>query len=118
MVLPPYAVLDALHRGRGSVEMLSTLAEYAVFSELLALRGHSSDSLHAVQCAQAALLELASRGPAAEWTLPVAIYAVLSGWLTHYVGQLELAGLQGILLAHAELPAFVASRAIELKKAA
>jgi hypothetical protein len=118
MVLPPYAVLDALHRGQGSAEMLSTLADYAVFSELLAFRGHVPDSLNGVQRAQRALVEFTHRGAATQWALPDATYAVLTGWLLRYVEQLEHAGLQGILQAHAVLPAFVASRAGELKKAA
>jgi hypothetical protein len=42
MVLPPYAVLDAIHRGHGSVELLSTMAEYTIFSELLAARIHAA----------------------------------------------------------------------------
>ncbi|KVP39973.1 hypothetical protein WJ87_07250 [Burkholderia ubonensis] len=117
MALPPYAMLDALHRGRGSAEILTALSEHALFSELLTERGHGPDSPDAVYCAQHALVDASVRGSSSDWTLPVDKYQALTRWLSHYVGQLEHAGLQGILSAHAALSDFLAKRTIEMKAA-
>jgi hypothetical protein len=118
MVLPPYAALDALHRGAGCPALLGTLAEYAVFSELLATRGHMPESISVIQHAQTALCEFSQRGPATLWALPEAAYDALTAWLECYVTQAEHAGMTGILLAHAALPEFVERRPMVMKVAA
>jgi hypothetical protein len=116
MLLPPYAALDALHRGRGSADLRGVLAEATVFSECLAARGHLTNVLPIAHDAQRALVSLAhcSEGT----TLPFVAYETLKAWLLAYVEQLEHAGLQGIVSAGDALPAFVASRTASLKLAA
>jgi hypothetical protein len=116
MLLPPYAALDALHRGYGSTASRGVLAEAAVFSEFLAERGHVAEGLPVIHDAQRALISLAHSAEAP--TLPPAAYEALKTWLSAYVEQLEHAGLEGIVSAGNALPAFVAGRTGELKLAA
>jgi hypothetical protein len=116
MLLPPYAALDSLHRGRGSADSRGVLAEASVFSEFLATRGHLADCLPVVHDAQRALVSLAHDADVT--TLHYAAYEALKAWLSKYVEQLEHAGLQGIVSAGDALPAFVASRTASLKLAA
>jgi len=116
MLLPPYAALDALHRGRGSKSSHEVLAEAAVFSEFLATRGHGAEAIPVVHDAQRALVSMAN--DASMMALPVVAYETLKAWLTTYVEQLEQAGLEGIVAAGNALPSFIASRTVALKMAA
>jgi hypothetical protein len=116
MLLPPFAALDAMHRGRGSADSRGVLAEAAVFSEFLATRGHVAEILPVVHDAQRALVSLAHGTDVT--TLPHASYEALKAWLSKYIEQLEHAGLQGIVSAGDALPAFFASRTVEMKHAA
>lgn len=118
MVLPPYAALDAIHRGRSSFELLNVMAEYAVFSELLAARGHVPGCRALVQRVQRILGHVGVNGASSQYQLPAQGYETLTAWLEFYVEQLGQAGLDGILTAHAALPEFIAERTAEMKAAA
>jgi hypothetical protein len=118
LALPPYTMLDALHRGHGSAKLLSSLCDFAMFSELLAVRGHLPDCRPIVYRAQAALHEVARHGSTGMSALSVSTHAALTNWLSKFVEQLENAGMQDILAAHAALPAFAAQKAVPAKQAA
>ena len=55
MGLPPYAALDAVQRGAGGAEQLSTLAHYIVFTSHLCNQGYVGDDRDVAARAQQAL---------------------------------------------------------------
>jgi len=94
MGLPPYAALDAVQRGAGSMEQVSTLAYYIVFTSHLCNQGYVRDESEVAARAQQALEDLASTyvgQPAAVQPFAEKTYRAFCECLSLFLRQVEAA---------------------------
>ena len=94
MGLPPYAALDAVQRGAGGAEQLSTLAHYIVFTSHLCNQGYVGDDRDVAARAQQALEDVAGAyvgPPAAVQPFVEKTYRVFCDCLSLFLRQVEIA---------------------------